>query len=141
MKTAQFIRRNPERVDNTYPTPTLLCLLWTPFLPTPTFRGEMSQDLLLAWLLVSYPGVLAARVPRRTRRATERQSRLIFVALQEGSWGRLVADCAFHTPGEGWEQEIRRGVRKGKIWGQSRTVCNLLTEPDFLFPLLEPYAQ
>ena len=101
----------------------------------------MSQDLLLAWLLVSYPGVLAARVPRRTRRATERQSRLIFVALQEGSWGRLVADCAFHTPGEGWEQEIRRGVRKGKIWGQSRTVSNLLTEPDFLFRLLGPNAQ
>ena len=141
MKTAQFIRRNPERVDNNHSTPTPLCLLWTPLLPTPTFRGEMSQDLPLAWLLVSHPGMPATRVPRRTRRATERQSWLIFVALQEGSWGRLVADCAFHTPGEGWEQEIRRGVRKGKIWGQSRTVCNLLTEPDFLFPLLEPYAQ
>jgi hypothetical protein len=88
MKTAQFIRRNPERVDNTHPTPTLLCLLWTPLLPTPTFRGEVSQDLPLAWLLVSHPGVLAARVPRRTRRATERQSRLIFMALQGGLLGK-----------------------------------------------------
>ena len=61
----------------------------------------------------------AIRVPRRTRRAAERQSRLIFVALQEGSCGKLRADCAFHTPVEGWEQEIRRGVRKGKIWGQA----------------------
>ena len=25
-------------------------------------------------------------------------------------------------------------MRTGKIWGQARTVCNLLTEPDFLFP-------
>ena len=118
MKTAQFIRRNPERVDNTHPTPTLLCLLWTPFLPTPTFRGEVSQDLPLAWLLVSHPGMPATRVPRRTRRAMERQRRLIFMALLEGSWGKLGADCAFHTPDEGWEQKIRRGVRKGKIWGQ-----------------------
>ena len=39
----------------------------------------------LSLLLLSPSGVLATRVPRRSRRAAERQSRLIFVALQEGS--------------------------------------------------------
>ena len=50
----------------------------------PACRGEVSQDLPLARLLGSPPGVQATRVPRRTRRATERQSRLMFVASQEG---------------------------------------------------------
>ena len=42
----------------------------------------MSQDLPLSLQLMSSTGVGAIRVPKR--RAAERQSRLIFVALQEG---------------------------------------------------------
>ena len=47
----------------------------------------------LSLLLLSPSGVLATRVPRRTRRAAERQSRLTVVALQEGS-----SNCIFIVP-------------------------------------------
>ena len=69
------------------PTPPLLPTPSTdsPHSPLPpACRGEVGQDLPWAWLLVSPPGVPATRVPRRTRRAAERQRQLMFVASQEG---------------------------------------------------------
>ena len=50
-------------------------------------RGEVSPDLPWSWVWCSYTGVLSTRITRRKSRAVERQSWLIFVALQEGSWG------------------------------------------------------
>ena len=52
---------------------------------SPGCRGEVSQDLPLSLQLVSPTAVLVIRVPRRKRRAAERQSRLIFVALRRAA--------------------------------------------------------
>ena len=48
-------------------------------------RGEVRLDLPSSWIWCIFTGVLSTRITRRKRRAAERQSRLILLALQEGS--------------------------------------------------------
>lgn len=56
------------------------------FYPFPrSCRGEVRLDLPSSWIWYIFSGVLSTRITRRKRRAVERQSCLILVALQEGS--------------------------------------------------------
>ena len=71
-------RKRSKRVGSIHPTPSKN----SPHSP-PVYRGEV--NLPLSWVCCSYTGVLSTRITRRKRRAAERQSRLIFIALQEGS--------------------------------------------------------
>ena len=48
-------------------------------------RREVRLDLPSSWIWCIFSGVLSTRITRRTRRAAERQNRLILVAFQEGS--------------------------------------------------------
>ena len=48
-------------------------------------RREVRLDLPSSWIWCMFTRVLSTRITRRKRRAAERQSRFIFVALQEGS--------------------------------------------------------
>ena len=77
-----------------------------------TCRGEVSLDLPWSWVWCSYTGVLSTRITRRKRRAAERQSWFILVALQEGSWG-----CWGRT--ELLISWLRGGIRQwGGEWGR-----------------------
>lgn len=88
VKTAQFIRRNPERVDNTHPTPPPVPSMDSPP-PHLSFRGEVSQAHLLAWVAGVTPwNASPPGVPRRTR-AMERQRLTHLHGLAGGSWGKL----------------------------------------------------
>ena len=81
-------------------TPLFLPLLaLTPF-PL-VCRGEVSQDLLWAWLLVSPPGMLARMVPRGKSRTAEKQSLLVFVSLQKGVYGKMGAESLVYIPADG----------------------------------------
>ena len=54
-------------------------------------------------------------MPRRRRRAAERQSRLIFVAFRRAPEDAGDA-LSFNILAEGWDQVMRRGVGKGRSW-------------------------
>ena len=45
----------------------------------------MRLDLPSSWIWYIFSGVLSTRITRRKRRAAERQSRLIFVALRRAA--------------------------------------------------------
>ena len=95
-----------------------------PFSLHPVCRGDRSWDLL-SLLLSSPSGVPATRVPRRTRRAAERQSWLIFVALQESSWG-CSGLAGLFTP------LVRGGIRQlgGKGRGKGEGLGSILSTLD-----------
>ena len=124
MKTAKFTRRNAERFCCTHPTPVPEYLPWTPLITCPLPVEKWAR---------AFPGTSSwfYQVPRKTRRAKERQSWLIFVALQESLLGKLGADWAFGTQAEGSEQMTNREVRKGLFWDQSCTMCKLPTSHGF----------
>ena len=121
MKTAKFTRRNAERFCCTHPTPVPQCLPWTSLI-------TCVQPVEEKWAR-AFPGTTSwfHQVPRKTRRAKERQSWLTFVALQESLLGKLGADWAFYTQAEGSEQPTKRQVRKGCIWDPSCAMCNIPT--------------
>ena len=81
---AQHDRRNPERVGSTHPTPALPPSIDFHHFP-PVCRRQVRLDLPSSWIWCMFTRVLSTRITRRKRRAAERQSRFIFVALQEGS--------------------------------------------------------
>ena len=76
-----------------------------PFLHSPPFppvcRGEVSWDLLWAWLLVSPPGMMARMVPRGKSRTAEKQSLLMFVCLRKGVYGKMGAESLVYIPADG----------------------------------------
>ena len=110
----QHNRRNPKMLSNTHSTPS----------PPPSMefhhfprRGEVRLDLPSCWIWYIFSGVLSTRITRRKRRAAERQSHLILVALQEGSWGCWgQTGWPFNILAEGWDQVMRRGVGNGWSW-------------------------
>ena len=109
-------RRNPERVGNTQSTPASPSFMDFHHFPR-SCRREVRLDLPSSWIWCIFTGMLSTRITRRTRRAAERQSHLILVALQEGSWGCWgQTDWPFNILAEGWYQVMRRGVGKGRSW-------------------------
>ena len=85
-KPVQRDRRNPERAGSIHFTPATLPSLDFYHFPR-SCRGEMRLGLSWSWVWCVYTRVLPTRITRRKRRAAERQSLLIFMDLQEGSWG------------------------------------------------------
>ena len=71
-------------LGNTHSTPALPPSMDFYHFPR-SCRGEVRLDLPSSWTWCVFSGVLSTRITRRKRRAAERHSRFIFVALQEGS--------------------------------------------------------
>ena len=115
-------RKHSERVGSTHPTPSKN----SPHFP-PVYRGEV--NLPWSWVWCSYTGVLSTRITRRKRRAAERQSRFIFMALQEGSWGCWGWTGLLVSWLRGWIRWWGREWNREEL-GQSCLLCNAhLTMP------------
>ena len=127
MKTAKFTRRNAERFCCTHPTPVLQCLPWTPVITCPQPVEEKRAR--------AFPGTSSwfYQVPRKTRRAKERQRWLIFVALQESLLGKLGADWVL-VPKLRGQNSWQRG-KWGRGWsGISLVQC--VSSPPLMVLLL-----
>ena len=93
-------RRNPQRAGSIHHTPLPAPSMHSPPFP-PVCRGQVSWDIPQTQLLFSPPRMPARRVPRRTRRAAESQSALMFLAFKNGIYGEKGADRYVYTPADG----------------------------------------
>ena len=94
--------------------------------PTSSCRGEVSWNLPWAWLLISPTRMPAITVPRKMRRAAERQR-----ALQESSRGKLgVTELLMPQVYDGTGG--KEGSKEWEEWGSGLSSVKSLTEPDFL---------
>ena len=100
VKTAQFLRRNPERVGSVHPSPVPQPLSWTPLIihsQSVEERWARTYHCPCGWC---HPWGAGHQVPRRRRTAAERQSRLIFVAFRRAPED-AGAGLGFRYPGWG----------------------------------------
>ena len=92
--------RNPERAGSIHHGPLPTTSMHSPPFPL-VYRGEVSWDLLWAWLFVSPPGMLPRMVPRGKSRTAEKQSLLVFVSLQQGVYGKMGAESLVYIAADG----------------------------------------
>lgn len=112
MKTAEFTRRNAERFCCTHPTPVPQRLPRTPLITCPQPVEEKRAR--------AFPGTSSwfYQVPRKTRRAKERQSGLIFVALQD-SLLKAGGQLSFWYPSWGVRTADKEGSEEGVDLGSA----------------------
>ena len=118
-------RRNPERAGSILHTPLPAPSIHSPAF-SPVCRGEVSWDIPQTRLLASPPRMPARRVPRRTRRAAESQSGLMFLDLRMAILERRMPTDLF-THSWSVRTKEKRGVWKWRIWGQPCAMWNLIT--------------